>query len=72
MPPFAPAGVPRPILEQLSREIRLAAQDKEASDKLSGLIMFPRDRGPDEFNAFLRADVERIGKLIRSLGDKAK
>ena len=68
----APSGVPRPILDQLSREIRLAAQDKEASDKLSGLIMFPRDRGPDEFNAFLRADVERIGKLIRALGDKAK
>ena len=66
----APAKVPRPIIELLSRELRAAAQDKGDQDKRLALGVFPRDLGPEEFDAFIRADVERIGELVKSLGIK--
>ena len=66
----APAKVPRPVIELLARELRVAAQDKGDQDKRLALGVFPRDLGPEEFDAFIRADVERIGELVKSLGIK--
>ena len=65
---IAPAKTPRSIIDLLSREIRAAAQDKADQDKRLALGVFPRDLGPEEFDAFIRADVERIGALVKSLG----
>lgn len=66
-----PAKVPRPIVEMLSREIRAAAQDKADQEKRLTLGVFPRDMGPEEFDAFIRSDMERTAELVKSLGIKA-
>ncbi len=67
---LAPAKVPKRILDQLSRDIRETVREKEVLDKLVAQAILPRDFGPAEFDAFLRADVERTGALIKSLGAK--
>lgn len=67
----APAKTPRPIIEQLSREIRQVTADKALTDKFAALAIFPRDLGPADFDAFIRADLERIGPVIQAIGATA-
>ncbi|MFN0299419.1 MAG: tripartite tricarboxylate transporter substrate binding protein [Burkholderiales bacterium] len=67
----APAKTPRPIIEQLSREIRQVTADKALTDKFAAQAIFPRDLGPADFDAFIRADLERIGPVIKAIGATA-
>ncbi len=67
----APAKTPRPIIEQLSREIRQVTSDKALTDKFAAQAIFPRDLGPADFDAFIRADLERIGPVIQAIGATA-
>ncbi len=67
----APAKTPRPIIDQLSREIRLVTADKTLRDKFAAQAIFPRDLGPAEFDAFIRADLDRIGPVIKAIGATA-
>jgi tripartite-type tricarboxylate transporter receptor subunit TctC len=67
----APAKTPRPIIEQLSREIRQVTADKSLRDKFAAQAIFPRDLGPTEFDAFIRADLDRIGPVIKAIGATA-
>ncbi len=67
----APAKTPRPIIEQLSREIRQVTADKALTDKFAAQAIFPRDLGSADFDAFIRADLERIGPVIKAIGATA-
>lgn len=67
----APAKTPRPIIEHLSREIRQVTADKALTDKFAAQAIFPRDLGPADFDAFIRADLERIGPVIKAIGATA-
>lgn len=67
----APAKTPRPIVDQLSREIRQVTADKALIDKFAAQAIFPRDLGPADFDAFIRADLERIGPVIKAIGATA-
>jgi len=66
---FAPAGVPQPILERLRREINEVLREPEVVERLgtsgSGDAYITT---PDEFMARIRADYDKLGKVIRSLG----
>jgi tripartite-type tricarboxylate transporter receptor subunit TctC len=66
-----PAKAPAAILAQLSQAIRDCAAEKEMRERLAGQVINYRDRGPVEFDAFLRADIERIGPVVRAAGAKA-
>jgi tripartite-type tricarboxylate transporter receptor subunit TctC len=67
----APAKTPRPILEQLARALKRSSEDREVRDKFSGQGIVPRDLALEEFDAYIRADVERLGPLIKAIGAKA-
>ena len=64
----APAKVPRLVLEQLSRVAIQSVQEKDIRDKMEAQVIFPRDIGPVEFDAFIRSDLERVSALLKSLG----
>lgn len=67
----APAKTPRAIIDQLSREIRQVTADRTLRDKFAAQAIFPRDFGPMEFDAFIRADLDRIGPVIQAIGATA-
>jgi tripartite-type tricarboxylate transporter receptor subunit TctC len=69
---LAPAGVPRPIVEKLEREIMRALGDDEVKQKLivQGLEANPRQA--TEFGKFIDDETAKWGKLIREAGLKGE
>jgi len=67
---LAPAGTPRPIVEKLSTEIARILAMPDVKQQLAEQGLDTAYRSPAEFDALLRADHERFGKLIRSAGIK--
>ena len=62
---FAPAKTPRPIVAQLSREVAKALSMPDVRERLQSRGSVTRPSTPEEFDAFLRAEVEKVGKVIR-------
>ena len=67
---FAPARTPRPVVDQISREI---ARIVELPD-LKKQFMIQGEEGrsstPEEFTRFVRAEIERYSKLVKLAGIK--
>jgi tripartite-type tricarboxylate transporter receptor subunit TctC len=68
---FAPAGVPRPIVERLGREIAAIVAMPAVQDKLRTLGVEPDGRGSDAFAEFQRAEIAKWGKVIKDAGIQA-
>jgi tripartite-type tricarboxylate transporter receptor subunit TctC len=66
----APAGTPRPIIDQLNREIVAATKSREIADHLSNEAVIPVGSTPEEFAALIRKDLARIGKVVNAPGAK--
>jgi tripartite-type tricarboxylate transporter receptor subunit TctC len=69
---LAPAGTPRPVLEQLSTEIRriLALPDVRERMKNYDYLLAPST--PAELDKILRADIETFAEVIRLAGLRPK
>ncbi len=65
---FAPAGTPRPIIDRLHAEIVKAITDHEIKSRLDALGNEVSGLGPDDFAAFVRAEVTRWGDIVRRAG----
>jgi tripartite-type tricarboxylate transporter receptor subunit TctC len=69
---FGPAGMPQEVLERLRTEVHRALEAPEVKASLLGkgsletLIL-----SPQEFDALIRRDYDKYGKLIKKLGVKA-
>ena len=62
---FAPARTPRPIVEQLSREVARVLAQPDIKERISGRGSVPKASSPGEFDAFVRAEVAKVSKVIR-------
>jgi tripartite-type tricarboxylate transporter receptor subunit TctC len=65
---FAPAGTPKPIIDQLNAELGIAMRDAGVAARLSSLTYIPTHKAPEEFAQRLKTDYEKIGKLFRQFG----
>ena len=61
----APAGTPRAVVDRLQSEIAKAAKDPAISAKLADQAVELASSTPEEFAAFIRAEHDKWGKLIR-------
>jgi len=68
---LAPARTPRSILDQLARALRQVSEEKETRDKFSAQGIVPREVALEAFDAYIRADVEKLAPLIKSIGASA-
>lgn len=69
---FAPAKTPRPILNRLSKEVSriLALPDVKERFAVRGAV--PKPSSPEQFDRFVSAEVQKLGKVVRAAGVKAQ
>jgi tripartite-type tricarboxylate transporter receptor subunit TctC len=65
---FAPAGTPKPVIDRLHAEIGKILRLPEVTQNLSNQALEPSVASVDQFNATIKADYEKYGKLIRLAG----
>ena len=66
-----PAGTPRPIVERLHASISKAMAAQDLRDKLKTAGIEPTaSKSPEEFGAFIRAQADVRGKVIKDVGIK--
>jgi tripartite-type tricarboxylate transporter receptor subunit TctC len=69
----APAGVPRPIVDQLAAQIARLVADPATREKLTTLSLEPlAGSTPDSFAAFVRTEVERWAAVVKASGAEAE
>jgi tripartite-type tricarboxylate transporter receptor subunit TctC len=65
---FGPAGLPAPIAERLSAEVRAALNAPDVQPKLNDLGLSTLASTPEELAAHLRREIDAVGKLVKSIG----
>ena len=68
---FAPAGTPQPIIERLYTEISKYLKTPEIQKRFAEMGLDPSGMPPQELAALIKADVPRLGKVVRDSGAKA-
>lgn len=66
----APAGTPREIVARLSAEILKAMQAPEVRERFINIGLDPVTMTPEETTAFIKQDIERYGRIVRSANVK--
>ena len=69
---LAPAGTPRPILNQISNEVRRIFELPDVKERLKNYDYFLAPTTPEELDRILRADIETFSEVIRLAGLRAK
>ena len=69
---FAPAGTPRAIIDRLHAEIGKILRFPDVTRNLSNQALEPSVASVEQFNATIRADYEKYGKLIRLAGARVE
>jgi len=69
---YAPAGVPRPVLDRLNAEFVKALSRPDIRERLVSLGLEPATTTPEGLAALMRADREKWVKLIAQAGIKAE
>ena len=64
----APAATPAPIIERLNREFVAAMRDPAINEKLRSQYMDPEPGTPQQFAAFMRAELAKWGPVIKRSG----
>jgi tripartite-type tricarboxylate transporter receptor subunit TctC len=67
---MAPAGTPRPILERLSAEVNKVVNSPDVKEAWAKQGAAPMGMSVDEFDKFLRADIQKWAKLVKDTGMK--
>jgi tripartite-type tricarboxylate transporter receptor subunit TctC len=65
---LAPAGVPKPILNKISRDIAVVLRLPDVAEKMKAQGLVVATQAPDEFDALIRSEAERYGKILRDAG----
>jgi len=65
---FAPAGVPRPVVDKLNDELRKALADPGVASKLVAQTLDPMHMTPEQFAARLKSDYDKYEKVVKASG----
>jgi tripartite-type tricarboxylate transporter receptor subunit TctC len=67
---MAPAGTPKPIVDRLNAEIAKIVSSPEVKADWAKQGAVPMTMTPDEFDKYLRADIEKWAKVVKVSGAK--
>jgi len=68
---IAPSGVPQPIIARINQEVQKTMVSAETREKFSSMGAEPGSGSPAELQAFLSAEIRRLGEIARATGMKA-
>jgi tripartite-type tricarboxylate transporter receptor subunit TctC len=68
---LAPAGTPRPVIARLNAELVKVMHSPEMKERLAGIGTDPVTSTPEEFTAYIQAEIGKWGDVIRKAGLKA-
>jgi tripartite-type tricarboxylate transporter receptor subunit TctC len=67
---YAPAGTPRDIVARLHAETARILRAPDNAKRLQDLGLDAGGITPEELGAFMRAEIPRLGKIVRDSGAK--
>jgi tripartite-type tricarboxylate transporter receptor subunit TctC len=65
---MAPAGTPKAILTKASQDIARVLQMPDVAEKMKNQGLIVVTQTPDEFDALIKSEAERYGKILRDAG----
>jgi tripartite-type tricarboxylate transporter receptor subunit TctC len=65
---LAPAGMPRPVVDQLSRAMNAVLEEKELRETLASQGAEVRGGTPAQFQAFFATEYDKWGKVVKAAG----
>jgi len=68
---LAPAGTPKPIVQKLAAAVNEILAMPEVKEKLAAMETEPIGSTPEQFQAFLQAESEKYGRVVKSANIKA-
>lgn len=68
---MAPGRTPRPIVNRISTEMRRILELPDIKRRFAEQGVGAKSSTPEEFERFLRVEVERLGKIVRASGARA-
>ena len=66
----APAGTPRDVILRLNQAFVAALQSPETKTRLANLLAEPVGNSPEEFGAFMKAELAKYEKVVKASGAK--
>ena len=69
---FAPAGTPQAIVERLNTEVDQAMSTSAVKERMAAQGFERLKMSPEEFAVFLRADLDKWGKVVKAAGIRAE
>ena len=69
---LAPAATPRPIVNQLSKEIARILELPDVKERVQGISFVTSASTPEEYDKIRRAQIESLASIVRDAGLKPK
>jgi tripartite-type tricarboxylate transporter receptor subunit TctC len=69
---LAPAGTPRPILLQISKDVARVLDLPDIKERLQGMGYFSAPSSPEEFDTILRTQIETLSRVVTDAGLRPK
>jgi tripartite-type tricarboxylate transporter receptor subunit TctC len=67
-----PAGIPRPIVTRLNREIANVLENADTRERLTAAGVNVESSTPEGLSAFVREEIVKMGKAVRNSGAKVE
>ena len=69
---FAPAKTPRDVVNRMNGEVAKALQSAEVKERYAGLGAEPLPMKPDEFDAYVKSEIDLNGRIVKAAGIKVQ
>jgi tripartite-type tricarboxylate transporter receptor subunit TctC len=69
---FAPAATPRAIVDQISKEVARIMNLSDIREQLINQSLVHRANTPDEFDRFVRAEIDKLSNVVKVAGIKVQ
>ena len=65
---FVPGSTPRALVAQLSAEVERVLKVADVRERFATRGAVPKPSSPEEFERFVRAEIEKLGRIVRAAG----
>ena len=69
---MAPAGTPKPVIDKVNADIHTTLKMPDVIERLAKIGSLPSPNTPAQFNALIKADMEKYTAVLKAAGFQAK